>query len=128
MLNAAGIRTLSRGNSSVVFRSGISRTVSPSWNILAPLDSGKIELNDDGVDIAVAYRASTTQLLIWVSLIACRVTLFISYQNDLPVTDYKWAFMFVWFWLGMFGGNYIVSAIQFPRWLRRGLERSNGQA
>jgi hypothetical protein len=128
LLIIAGVKTLARDGESIVFKSGVGRMLSFNSNVLLPFDSGRIDVEGDGDRLLIKYQASTSQLLIIVTLTIVGFAIFFAYHREnftngtLPPF---WFFGLGWLWL--FGMNYIIGAIRFRRWLRRGLERPEMQ-
>jgi hypothetical protein len=120
MLNKAGVKVLYRRNGSIMFRAGIFRLVS-GWNILLPFSSGRIDVQDNRDSIHIKYKLSTLELLIGVTLMMIVFLATASHKNfNFTMTQRMWLLVFGWIWL--FGMNYMIGLVRFPRWLRRGLQ------
>lgn len=128
MLDSAVAGNICREGNSISFTAGFGRLVG-SWNILASIDRGVIELGDAGPDIRVNYTLRTVQLLIIVSSLVCVVAfvpIFLSRTNSTWPTAPLWQFILMWAFL--FGANYLTTVVRFPRWLERGLRRDRSDA
>ena len=112
--------SVARQGTFVRFKVAFFRLVS-KWNILVPLDSGTLEIEDTGPEIIITYCVSTKRTFV----VVCGVILALaiisvgqnSGKNVAPVSFLSFA------WAAMFGGSYFVTAYRFPRWLKRNLER-----
>ncbi|HEY1934839.1 MAG TPA: hypothetical protein VGG99_22770 [Acetobacteraceae bacterium] len=120
LLDAAAAKAVIRRDSSVAFTAGVFRAVFSS-NVLVSLDSGTLDIEDAGDEIRVTYHASTVQMLIVVTaMLFLMGTLMLCL--GLPRLVAVWVLLIGWLWL--FGMNYLITSIRFPRWLRHGLQRS----
>jgi hypothetical protein len=117
MLEAAAASSVTRQGTSTRFRAGVFRLV---WNvnILGPLGSGVICVDDGGSELRISYRGSTVQML----MAASALSLFVAS----PALGRGWTA--VWLpaaaWLCLFGLNYLIILIRFPRWLKHGVKKA----
>jgi hypothetical protein len=125
LLESARASTITRQDGSVVFTAGIFRFVT-SWNVLVAINYGKIVIEDAGSVVRISYFASTVQMLIIVTLMLGIISVWVIYNDPkgvaFPAQHRLWFAALGWFWL--FGGNYFLAALRFPRWLERGLRRA----
>jgi hypothetical protein len=120
LLDAAVAKTVIRRGNSVAFTAGVFRAVLSS-NVLVCLDSGTFDIEDADDEIKITYHASTVQMLIVVTAMLFLMGALMLCLG-LPRLVAVWLLPIGWLWL--FGMNYLITSIRFPRWLRRGLQRS----
>ncbi len=124
MLRAADARTVERDWSSLRFTAGIFR-FGMNWNVLDPFGSGTIDVENIASEIRLYYRASIIEMLIITTAMVSVPTLAMLFtalrEGRSPIPDVVWVFAIGWLWL--FGVNYVIGWIRFPRWLRTGLQR-----
>ncbi|MBI1849429.1 MAG: hypothetical protein HYR85_03690 [Planctomycetes bacterium] len=111
MLDARAI-DIRRSDDAVSFRGGLFRSVT-NWNVLVPVDSGRIEVVA-GPSMRVRYYFSCSKLLVTTTLGAVLLVVLSSVQAGrvrlfapLLVT------------MGLFGGNYVIASHRLPRFVRR---------
>jgi hypothetical protein len=125
LLESARASTITRQDGSIVFTAGIFRFVT-SWNVLVAINYGKIVIEDAGSVVRISYFAGTVQMLIIVTLMLGIISVWVIYNDPkgvaFPAQHRLWFAALGWFWL--FGGNYFLAALRFPRWLERGLRRA----
>jgi hypothetical protein len=125
LLESARATIITRQDGSIVFTAGIFRVVT-SWNILVAINYGKIVVNDAGPIVRISYFASTVEMLILATLMLCIISAWVIYNDPkgvaFPAQHPLWFAALGWFWL--FGANYFLAALRFPRWLERGLRRA----
>lgn len=114
-LSSARPSHIERDGRVVVFRAGMFRLVS-SWNLLAVVDRGRIEVVD-GANAHVAYDFSTRQMLIVVSSILIAMPLFaIAAGDGPPLVVLPVLAALGWLWL--VGMNYLTATLRLRRFLK----------
>jgi hypothetical protein len=126
MLESAQARTITRQDGSVIFTGGLFRTVT-GWNILVAISYGEIAVENTKFGMRISYFASTVEMLILTTLmLGFLAASSISHDTKgigLPSQHPFWFVVLGWFFL--FGGNYILAALRFPRWLEHGLGQTS---
>lgn len=106
---------LVRTTNKVSFNGGVLRFV-PSWNLLAPITAGEISVTSDGQVLTIRYKVTFTQLII----IGTALTLWIGSSfwqaTSFPLLGKIVGLLSMWLWL--VGGNYLLTAVRFPAFLR----------
>jgi len=97
---------VSRTGHKISFRGGMFRPVW-NWNVLVQVGHGDVEVLPGSPGI-LRYRFSCTEVLIFATIAAVVFGLLTSS-----------ALVFVGAWLWLFGMNYLIGAIQIPRFIRR---------
>jgi hypothetical protein len=126
LLESARATVITRQDGSIAFTAGIFRFVT-SWNVLVAINYGKIVVKDAGPVVRVSYFASTIEMLILTTLMLCIISVWVIHNDSkgvtFPAQHPLWFAALGWFWL--FGANYLLAALRFPRWLERGLRRAS---
>jgi hypothetical protein len=112
-LEKADARNLRRDGSRLVFYGGIFRFVG-SWNILCPISTGEISASPMSDGAKVTYRLSFVEILVVVSLM-------LAFMAGIAPGNARAesARMLLLGWSWLVGGNYLLTAWRFPRFLRR---------
>lgn len=105
--------SVSRNGNVVTFRAGVFRLV-PSWNILAPVNHGSIEVQG-GSPSTVKYKLSCLEMLIVTTLMVAIAGFAI--PSKAPAVFKLGAPALMWLWL--FGMNYLIAAYRLPGFIRR---------
>lgn len=95
----------------ITFRGGIFRAVT-SWNILGPISFGEIQFVPTDRAVLIHYRISWLGLFL---LTTAMVSVFVFTVRDPVRSGAIFVIPFMWAWL--FGGNYVITRVRFPRFL-----------
>lgn len=101
------------------FRANFLRFVSNS-NLLVPVDCGSFVVSEMPAGLRVSYELSFRRLFV---IVTCMVTLFLGpllVETGSPHQRWREVLpelLVAWTWL--FGSSYVLSAIRFPRFIRR---------
>jgi hypothetical protein len=112
---------LERDGREVRFRADLFRWVS-NWNLLVPIDRGVFIVAETPVGLHVSYELSFRRLC---TIVTCMVALILgpvvlmTSEPALPWWHGLSILLGSWSWL--FGGNYLLSAVRVPRFVRRAL-------
>lgn len=85
-----------------------------NWKILVPISTGIISLKEESDAISVNYKLSFEKISIVATVIA--LIAFMSGLNKIEMMDNIVIIVMLWLWL--VGGNIIITAIRFPRFLK----------
>jgi hypothetical protein len=86
--------------------------VASNWNILVPISSGHIHFARSGGSAVMHYEISFVGLFVSVTLL-CLIPLFL--VADPVRSGLIFVVPFAWLWL--FGANYVITRVRFPRFL-----------
>ena len=114
-LRAQSAGAVSRGGGQIEFRVGhwISR-----WSQLAAASRGKLVVERDGERLSIRYRLEFTELVVFATLVTGLVWMLLLGATPGLTVGAK-AMLLGFEWIGLVGGNIAVTAVRFPRFLRR---------
>jgi hypothetical protein len=125
ILDAAAAHNITLDRSHISFDAGVFRLVS-SMNMLVGISSGTLTVVGCGDKIEILYHLRTVQLLIISTLMILAAVVVVNADTrSVHAIPPAGVWLLAWVWL--FGGNYLLTAIRFPRWLRRAIERVANQ-
>ena len=110
---------LERHGRELRFRANMFRFVSNS-NLLVPVDRGSFVVSETPDGLRVSYELSFRRTLIVVTGVALLLGSLFAGTAGPPKQQWNQVLpevLFAWTWL--FGANYVLSAIRFPRFIRR---------
>jgi len=111
---------ITRAPARVSFQVEVFRGVG-NWNPLGPIDRGVLCATDEPEGLRISYDLSFRRLFLQVTggiaLIFAPVVVLANVPLVWPVRAA--ALLAMWGWI--FGGNYVSSAVRFPRFVRRAL-------
>jgi hypothetical protein len=92
-----------------------------NWNLLGPIDRGVVSAADEPEGLRISYDLSFRRLFLFVSGGILLIFAPVVFLANVPVAwPVRAAALFaMWGWV--FGGNYVSSAVRFPRFVRRAL-------
>ncbi|MHC4439545.1 MAG: hypothetical protein ACYS3S_19485 [Planctomycetota bacterium] len=110
-------RNITINQNSVSFSGGLLRFVS-SWNILGPVSSGEIILEENNDSISIHYNLKFTEILIIVTLmVAGFLGPFVwQFQNS---SFFLKIMMLGFLWAWLFGMSYLATVLRFPSFIRK---------
>jgi hypothetical protein len=88
-----------------------------NWHLLIPLSSGEIIIGKEDDLVVVRYHLYFFHMLIITILMVAILGLATVNERDLLFHNKFYSLAAIWLWL--FGGNYILTAFRFPRFLRK---------
>jgi hypothetical protein len=112
--------SICRAGHKVSFRGGIFRLVF-NWNVLGPVDYGEIEVLP-GNPVIVRYNLSCVQMLVLSTLVVV-VFLALPWMGGVRTVQ-ETLIVPVFFWLWLFGMNYLVAAVRLPRFVRKAVTKN----
>jgi len=116
-LKRAGAKEVFIGERRVSFKKPLFYYAVTDW-ILAPTDKGFIEIAPRPGGALVTYHLSFLRMLLLVSAVVFGVIgLFILSAQKMPLTAKVVVLAVAWLWL--FGTQYLITRLRFPRFVRR---------
>lgn len=106
-----------RVGNSVSFRAGLIRFVARN-NVLSATDRGTIRVDQAPEGLRVEYELRFVHLLVAATVMAGGIAALVSQRGQ---ADALLPALFAWAWL--FGGNFMISIVRFPRFVRRAIEK-----
>jgi len=112
-------KRIDRTNNCVSFRAGIFRLAS-GWNILAPIGQGSVCVSETAAGLKIQYALSFREMFITVALMLLLFFgPFLVFIARSTIWETAFILMFGWAWL--FGGNVFSTTLRFPKFLRNAL-------
>jgi hypothetical protein len=121
-LGALGARELSAEGDVITFRSTLFR-IMLSTNLLATVRFGRIRVERRNAGFLLRYHVSLRQLVV-VATIAVVIFFGIPLSRAPNVSAGQVVALLCAVWFSLVGGNWFITAVRFPRFLRRCAARS----
>ena len=114
-------RTTSQSGGRIEFHFGVF--AHDSWDTLSAISSGNVEVHTSGESSSIAYHLRFTALLLFATLCAVAIAVWMNFFSDAPASSAIAVPIFVWFFIvGANGGS---SLFFFRRLLRKAVRRAD---
>ncbi|MBA3028729.1 MAG: hypothetical protein FP816_07960 [Desulfobacteraceae bacterium] len=101
----------------ITFSGGILRFVS-NWNILASVSSGEITIDKNNGKLIISYHLRFTEIFIFVTAGILGFMGPVIYQAP-NLSIFPKIFLLIFMWAFAFGGNYFITILRFPSFIRK---------